>query len=88
MKMGALSKGDGRHSGARVFARTRNPEVICLFDIPGSRFARPGMTAFVARGRPGNHTLRLPGLTRQSIAFERVLRKKMDARVKPAHDES
>jgi hypothetical protein len=28
----------------------------------------------------------LPGLTRQSISFERVLRREMDARVKPAHD--
>jgi hypothetical protein len=28
----------------------------------------------------------LPGLTRQSIFFERLLRRGMDARVKPAHD--
>jgi hypothetical protein len=28
----------------------------------------------------------LPGLTRQSILFERLLRRGMDARVKPAHD--
>src|SRR4051812_44917095 len=28
----------------------------------------------------------LPGLTRQSIRFERLLRRGMDARVKPAHD--
>jgi hypothetical protein len=28
----------------------------------------------------------LPGLTRQSIAFEKLLRRVMDARVKPAHD--
>jgi hypothetical protein len=28
----------------------------------------------------------LPGLTRQSILFEKILAKKMDARVKPAHD--
>jgi hypothetical protein len=28
----------------------------------------------------------LPGLTRQSIFFERFLRRMMDARVKPAHD--
>jgi hypothetical protein len=28
----------------------------------------------------------LPGLTRQSIILEKTLRKKMDARVKPAHD--
>jgi hypothetical protein len=29
----------------------------------------------------------LPGLTRQSIFFERFFRSLMDARVKPAHDE-
>jgi hypothetical protein len=29
----------------------------------------------------------LPGLTRQSIIFVRVLAKQMDARVKPAHDD-
>jgi hypothetical protein len=29
----------------------------------------------------------LPGLTRQSICFERALAKVMDARVKPGHDE-
>ena len=29
----------------------------------------------------------LPGLTRQSILFERLLRRLMDARVKPGHDE-
>jgi hypothetical protein len=28
----------------------------------------------------------LPGLTRQSILFERLFRSVMDARVKPAHD--
>jgi len=28
----------------------------------------------------------LPGLTRQSIILQKSLRKKMDARVKPAHD--
>jgi len=28
----------------------------------------------------------LPGLTRQSIRFAKLLAKKMDARVKPAHD--
>jgi hypothetical protein len=30
--------------------------------------------------------LSLPGLTRQSIICVRLLTKKMDARVKPAHD--
>jgi hypothetical protein len=30
----------------------------------------------------------LPGLTRQSIIFEKRLAKKMDARVKPAHDDT
>jgi hypothetical protein len=30
----------------------------------------------------------LPGLTRQSIVFERLFRNGMDARVKPAHDEA
>ncbi len=29
----------------------------------------------------------LPGLTRQSISFAKILAKRMDARVKPAHDE-
>jgi hypothetical protein len=29
----------------------------------------------------------LPGSTRQSICFEKALAKKMDARVKPGHDE-
>jgi hypothetical protein len=29
----------------------------------------------------------LPGLTRQSILFERLLRQKMDTRVKPAYDD-
>jgi hypothetical protein len=29
----------------------------------------------------------LPGLTRQSICFEKALAKWMDARVKPGHDE-
>jgi hypothetical protein len=32
-------RSSSRHSGTRVFAWTRNLE------IPGSRFARPGMTA-------------------------------------------
>jgi hypothetical protein len=32
-------------------------------------------------------SLSLPGLTRQSIAFEKGLILWMDARVKPAHDE-
>jgi hypothetical protein len=31
-------------------------------------------------------TSSLPGLTRQSILFERVLRSVMDTRVKPAYD--
>jgi hypothetical protein len=31
-------------------------------------------------------TSSLPGLTRQSILFERVLRRMMDAPVEPAHD--
>jgi hypothetical protein len=31
-------------------------------------------------------TLSLPGLTRQSIHFKGLLRRAMDARVKPAHD--
>jgi len=35
------------------------------------------------RAAQGSNTLSLPGLTRQSIFF----RKKMDARVKPAHDD-
>jgi hypothetical protein len=35
---------------------------------------------------PGLSTSSLPGLTRQSISFERLLRRWMDARVKPAHD--
>jgi hypothetical protein len=30
----------------------------------------------------------LPGLTRQSIIFARVVQRQMDARVKPAHDDS
>jgi hypothetical protein len=30
--------------------------------------------------------LSLPGLTRQSIRFEKTLAKKMDTRVKPAYD--
>jgi hypothetical protein len=30
----------------------------------------------------------LPGLTRQSIIFARVVQRPMDARVKPAHDDS
>jgi hypothetical protein len=29
----------------------------------------------------------LPGLTRQSICFERLLRREMDTRVKPAYDD-
>jgi hypothetical protein len=33
-------------------------------------------------------TSSLPGLTRQSIALERLKSSSMDARVKPAHDES
>jgi hypothetical protein len=36
--------------------------------------------------RARNILASLPGLTRQSIHFERVLRRWMDARVKPAHD--
>jgi hypothetical protein len=32
-------------------------------------------------------TMSLPGLTRQSICFEKALAKSMDARVKPGHDE-
>jgi len=34
-----------------------------------------------------SHHSSLPGLTRQSITLRKNLRKKMDARVKPAHDE-
>jgi len=30
----------------------------------------------------------LPALTRQSIRFERLMRRWMDARVKPTHDEN
>jgi hypothetical protein len=37
---------------------------------------------------PGMTQLSLPGLTRQSIHLcKKLLAKKMDARVKPAHDE-
>jgi hypothetical protein len=36
--------------------------------------------------RMAQSTPSLPGLTRQSIFFERLLRSGMDARVKPAHD--
>jgi hypothetical protein len=32
-----------------------------------------------------NTNASLPGLTRQSITLEKILHKKMDARVKPAH---
>jgi hypothetical protein len=35
---------------------------------------------------PGTHDSSLPGLTRQSILFERVFRRLMDTRVKPAYD--
>jgi hypothetical protein len=31
-------------------------------------------------------TSSLPGLTRQSIALKTIHQKKMDARIKPAHD--
>jgi hypothetical protein len=37
--------------------------------------------------RRSNHFSSLPGLTRQSILFEKLFRSVMDARVKPAHDE-
>jgi len=37
---------------------------------------------------PSLHLVRsLPGLTRQSIVFGKSFTKKMDARVKPGHDE-
>src|ERR1041385_3879812 len=39
-----------------------------------------------AASRPGNDGASLPGLTRQSIIFERLLRRWMDTRVKPADD--
>jgi hypothetical protein len=38
------------------------------------------------RARQEPPTPSLPGLTRQSILFVRLLRREMDARVKPAHD--
>src|SRR5258708_26099057 len=35
-----------RHSGMRLLAQARNPYSLSWLWIPGSRFARPGMTAF------------------------------------------
>src|SRR5437868_10937352 len=64
--------------------------------MPGSS---PGMTSvFVppcsntaSRSRRGFRAnaikMSLPGLTRQSICFEKALAKEIDARVKPGHDE-
>jgi hypothetical protein len=44
----------------------------------------PGYNAIQAHKRCNRHW---PGLTRQSILFERLLRRSMDTRVKPAYDE-
>jgi hypothetical protein len=56
-----------------------------LFSIvTGVPVLRNGMKN--AASRPGHETPSLPGLTRQSILFERVLRRVMDTRVKPAYD--
>ncbi len=58
--MGEAGGGGGvatnRHSGALVKQRTRNLE------IPGSRFARPGMTALgLAYQNPNFRSRRTPG---------------------------
>src|SRR3984893_957966 len=39
-----INRKHDRHSGRSVFGPIRNPEVTYI-EIPGSRFARPGMTA-------------------------------------------
>jgi hypothetical protein len=44
-----INRNHDRHSGRSVFGPIRNPEVIYI-EIPGSRFAPPGMTA--SKGTP------------------------------------
>src|SRR5689334_13772339 len=44
-----------RHSGMRLLAQARNPYSRAWLWIPGSRFARPGMTTSLL---PSNHLLR------------------------------
>jgi hypothetical protein len=53
------------------------------------RFAprNDGAPISVAAFRANAIRMSLPGSTRQSIRFEKALAKKMDARVKPGHDE-
>ena len=62
-------------------------EVLCLQRQAVERARRAEEIGAVSHGCPHSTSASLPGLTRQSIPFEKCLAKNwMDARVKPAHD--
>jgi hypothetical protein len=63
--------------------QSRGPGCLRL-EVTGVPVLRSGMKN--AASRPGHADSSLPGLTRQSILFERLLRSMMDTRVKPAYD--
>ena len=60
-----------------------------MIEVSRSRFpgAMQRSSRCFAEPGPPKTSPSWPGLTRPSIFFERVLRRAMDARVKPAHDE-
>jgi hypothetical protein len=91
-----------RHQGGVSGCSTRAPDAAQRVALAERCAAEPGPYRTPVFGtvpalrsgmknaapRPGHEPLAssLPGLTRQSICFERLL-KKMDTRVKPAYDE-
>src|SRR4051794_4203298 len=62
----------------------RNIKFLCPCPGRGAAFFMP----LRRTGTVPNTEASSPGLTRPSIFFERILRRAMDARVKPAHDEN
>src|SRR4051812_41666898 len=78
---------------APALQRTASQELrAALRPGNGARSRVPGAVRhFMPLRRTGtvpNTEASWPGLTRPSIFFERILRRAMDARVKPAHDEN
>ena len=59
----------------------------CCGDYPGLDRVQTRLRDLAAALRANAIKMSLPGLTRQSICFEKALAKSMDARVKPGHDE-
>src|SRR5437667_12587334 len=84
--MGMRSDRFPRQSGAMRKRRTRNPEMIWR-EIPGSRFARPGMTteSLLRRlpWRPGEpqQCIVVGGLDRREIAVRDIVRARRRADV-------